>query len=182
MKIVGIVVLIFSVLLADMAMAAPQDKATLDRLNSMLRISDDDKKYFKNWDKIDEIRQERQIHYTKIPEILKKEDALILDVRSKEDYDCGHIKGAKNLSLTDITEKTLPQIVPSKQTKIIIYCEKTLWANRRNIPATQISFPIIYELGYENVYEIEPVMDGRMLKDFKDILSFEKSEQCNKDN
>lgn len=170
MKIIGIVVLTFLALFANIAMA----ETVVEKKNNA------EEGYFDDWEKIDKIRSERQIHYTKVPEILKKGDAIILDVRSKESYDCGHIKGAKNLSLTDITEKTLPKIVPSKQTKIIIYCEKTLSPPVRRMAATKIAFPIIYKLGYENIHEIEEVMyfDDKTLKDFESVLPFEKSEKC----
>ena len=143
---------------------------------------DKDENYFNDWKSIDEIRLKRQIKYTEISDLLKDKDVVVLDVSSKEEYDCGHIKGAKNLSVSDITEKSLPKIIPSQQTKIIIYCEKTFNPISRQMPLTRVAFPIIYKFGYENIYEIEMEEDFSRKKEisFKDVLPFEETKDCKK--
>lgn len=47
---------------------------------------------------------------------------VILDARSREKFEGLHIKGAVNLSLSDITAEELARIIPSKDTCVLIYC------------------------------------------------------------
>ena len=44
----------------------------------------------------------------------------IIDVRSKDEYDNGHIDGAENIDVMDIMNGKLPDC--SKDTPIILYC------------------------------------------------------------
>lgn len=49
-----------------------------------------------------------------------KAGALLLDVRTPEEYSSGYIQGATNLPLSSIETGTLPAI--AKETKIYVYC------------------------------------------------------------
>lgn len=51
---------------------------------------------------------------------LLKEGALILDVRSRDEFASGHIKGAMNISLDQLAEGL--KKLPSKETPIITCC------------------------------------------------------------
>ena len=42
--------------------------------------------------------------------------ALLIDLRDKRDYDAGHLPGARNLSVSEILEKT------AKDQEILLYC------------------------------------------------------------
>lgn len=46
---------------------------------------------------------------------------LYIDVRTKEEYDSGHIKDAVLLDIMDIMQGALPEV--PKDTEIILYCE-----------------------------------------------------------
>ena len=55
-------------------------------------------------------------------EAMLEKNAVVLDARNASKYALRHIKGAVNLQFTDFAAGTLAQIIPSKTTKILIYC------------------------------------------------------------
>jgi rhodanese-related sulfurtransferase len=96
----------------------------------------------------------------------KQPGVMILDARSKELYDKLHIKGAINLSFSDISYATLAALLPDKKQTILIYCNN----NFRNAPvafpsklaALSLNVPTyvaLYSNGYVNVYELGPLLD-----------------------
>ncbi len=80
-----------------------------------------------------------------------KADVLILDVRSKEEYNEGHIKGAVNISHDDIIEK-LHKIAAFQEKKIIVYCR----SGRR----AGIAEEILRENGFSNVHHLTGDMNA----------------------
>ena len=96
----------------------------------------------------------------------KKEGVIILDARSAQRFKQLHIKNAVSLPFTEFTEATLSKAIPSKDTKILIYCNN----NVRNSPIAFASKAIpaslnlstytsLYTYGYRNVYELGPLID-----------------------
>lgn len=71
--------------------------------------------------------------------------AVIVDVRSAEDYAAKHIKGAVNIPLDKI-ESTLGSQYPDKQTELIFYCSKGV--------RSQTALEQAREMGYETVYSL----------------------------
>ncbi|WP_028864702.1 rhodanese-like domain-containing protein [Psychromonas aquimarina] len=55
--------------------------------------------------------------------MINKQDALIVDVRSQEDYKKGHIVDAKNITLSQIEQGNFTGIENHKQSPIIVVCE-----------------------------------------------------------
>ncbi|MFA5894527.1 MAG: rhodanese-like domain-containing protein [Candidatus Shapirobacteria bacterium] len=53
--------------------------------------------------------------------ITRGEEVIILDVRTKEEFDEGYIKGAINLPIDNLMEE-LAKTLPDKQAKIYVYC------------------------------------------------------------
>lgn len=74
------------------------------------------------------------------------EGALLLDVRTQEEYDEGHIEGATLLSLDDINLVNMEELVDTKDTVIIVYCRS---GNRSGQALTKLQ-----KLGYTNVYDL----------------------------
>ena len=60
---------------------------------------------------VDEVKQELE----------KGTDAIILDVRTQEEYNSGHIKGSLLITLDDLQDKVEEEI-PNKDAKIYVYC------------------------------------------------------------
>lgn len=55
---------------------------------------------------------------------------IIFDSRSTFRFDRIHIKGAKHLSFTDYTQSNLAKVIPSFDTKILIYCNNNFDGNQ----------------------------------------------------
>jgi len=51
----------------------------------------------------------------------KTQDVVILDVRSKEEYDQGHIAGAINVSYDNV-EANLGKLTKYQKSKVVVYC------------------------------------------------------------
>ena len=89
---------------------------------------------------------EKEINYKTLQEMLKKENTVLIDVRSHQEYEEGHLIGAILLPLYTI-EKEIVKFVQNKQTTIIVYCASGI----RSKEAQEI----LEMLGYENVYSLK---------------------------
>lgn len=91
------------------------------------------------------------INYENAQIILKNnKEAVLLDVRSPQEYREGHLQNAINIPLYDVKQKIERQ-VPNKEETIIIYCQT---GNRSKTAAD-----ICRKKGYENIYNIEGGLD-----------------------
>lgn len=75
----------------------------------------------------------------------KEEGYILLDVRTKGEYESGYIPGAINIPLSDIDEKII-SFLPDKSQMILVYCRS---GNRSREASDKLS-----KLGYFNVLEI----------------------------
>lgn len=78
------------------------------------------------------------------------EKAILLDVRTPEEYREKRIPGSVLVPDYDIRDK-IAGVVPDKGTKIIVYCR----SGRRSAAAVQT----LNELGYKNVYDLGGIID-----------------------
>ncbi len=76
-----------------------------------------------------------------VESLMLNNDFIIIDVRTKEEYDAGHIKDAINIPYDEINENT----ILDKNSLIFVYCRS---GNRSNIAKNTLS-----KLGY-NVYDL----------------------------
>ena len=79
-----------------------------------------------------------------------EEGYIILDVRTQEEYDEGHIPGAILIPNTEI-EARAEESLPDKEQLILVYCR----SGRRSKMATEI----LAELGYTNIREFGGIID-----------------------
>ena len=73
------------------------------------------------------------------------EGYILLDVRTKEEYESGYIPGAINIPLSDINENVVSSL-PDKSQMILVYCRS---GNRSRQASDKLS-----KLGYTNIREI----------------------------
>ena len=117
----------------------------------------------------------------------QEEGVVILDTRSTFRYDRIHVKGANHLSFADFTQENLSKVIPSFDTKVLIYCNNNFDGNQLDF-ATKIASPEamargavtaqfnaqakplmmalniptyvnLYGYGYRNVYELNELVN-----------------------
>ena len=79
-----------------------------------------------------------------------EEGYIILDVRTQEEYDEGHIPGAIVISHEEIEEKA-EDVLTDKDQLILVYCR----SGRRS----KIAAEALVELGYTNIKEFGGIID-----------------------
>lgn len=77
-------------------------------------------------------------------------DTIILDVRTQDEYDSGHIEGALLIPNDQITEKA-ESVLTNKDATILVYCR----SGRRSLSASKE----LAELGYTNIYDFGGIID-----------------------
>ena len=84
-------------------------------------------------------------------EIMDSEEGyIILDVRTQEEYDQGHIPGAVVISHEEIAEKA-EEVLTDKDQLLLVYCR----SGRRS----KIAAEALVELGYTNIKEFGGISD-----------------------
>ena len=79
-----------------------------------------------------------------------EEGYIILDVRTQDEYDQGHIPGAIVISHEEIKDKA-EQVLTDKDQLILVYCR----SGRRS----KIAAEALVELGYTNIKEFGGILD-----------------------
>ena len=116
----------------------------------------------------------------------KEPGTIILDSRSTFRYERIHLQGARHLSFTDFTQSNLKGVIPSFDTRILIYCNNNFEGNQTDF-ASKIALPLqssnpvatqmasqakpvmmalniptyinLYGYGYRNVYELDELVN-----------------------
>ena len=111
---------------------------------------------------ISDYRSSRLVDLDTFNEMKADSDTIILDTRSAEAYRLGHIDGAAHLNFSDFTDDKLAQLIPSKDTRILIYCNNNFTDNVAPVPVKLIELALnvptfinLYGYGYENIYELD---------------------------
>ncbi len=82
---------------------------------------------------------------TKQLEKMVKEGSMLLDVRSIQEFEEGHLDNAVSLPVYEINKK-YKEILPNKSQNIIVYCS----TGHRSAKAQKL----LKKLGYEKVYNL----------------------------
>ena len=94
----------------------------------------------------------KEISYCQAKQMLTQNpNAILLDVRSKQEYEEGHLSGSIPLCLYDIC-KQANKMLPNKEQIIITYCS----SGSRSKEAQEI----LETMGYENVYNLKGGLDN----------------------
>ena len=114
------------------------------------------------------LRESRRVTEREFVRMSKDRSTVILDARSAGKFALLHVKGAINLSLPDITEEELAKVIPSKSTRVLIYCNNNFDNEPEAFPAKDLSaslnvftLNVLHAYGYTNVYELGPLIDIR---------------------
>lgn len=132
-------------------------------------------------------RAERLIDLDAFLNMSEDPNTIILDTRSTFRYERIHLKGARHLSFTDFTQENLGKVIPSFETRVLIYCNNNFEGNQTDF-ASKIATPQsmsgriftaqfnaqakplmmalniptyinLYGYGYHNVYELDELVN-----------------------
>ena len=78
--------------------------------------------------------------------LLKAENTILLDVRTQEEYDQGHLAGAVCLPAETLTDGDLSVLLPDKQAPLVVYCRTGI----RSAQAAQV----LSKLGYTDITDL----------------------------
>jgi phage shock protein E len=116
-------------------------------------------------------RAERRVSEQAFLRMSAEPGTIVLDARSRQKFDELHIDGAVNLSFPDINAASLAALIPSKETRILIYCnnnfggDESAFATKAPPASLNLStYVALYTYGYRNVYELEPWLDVKTTK------------------
>lgn len=116
--------------------------------------------------RVGELRSEHRVSEQEFIRMAKAPGTVILDARSAEKFALLHVKGARNLSLPDITADELAKVIPSKATRVLIYCNNNFLNQPQAFPSKLPSaslnihtINVLFAYGYTNVYELGPLID-----------------------
>jgi hypothetical protein len=128
-----------------------------------------------------EVKEHRKTHLVTLEEfrkMSKEKDVIILDTRSDSMYTAKHMAGAVHLNFSDFTQENLAKVIPSFDTKILIYCNNNFEGDDLYLP-TKSATPVklssygkkaltlalniptyinLYGYGYKNVYELSELV------------------------
>ncbi len=131
----------------------------------------------RNVEKVGKLRAQQRVSEEDFILMAADPKTVILDARSAEMFRLLHVAGARNLSLPDITAEELAKVIPSKSTRVLIYCNNNFLnapkAFATKTPSASLNihtFNVLYSYGYTNVYELGSLIDIRNAK-----LQFEGS-------
>lgn len=115
---------------------------------------------------ISDYRMSRLVDIKKFNKLSRDKQTIILDTRSKSAFDEVHVSGAVHLNFSDFTEQKLKEIIPSKDTRVLIYCNNNLRSEMSALMDKKIELALniptfinLYGYGYENIYELDGYLD-----------------------
>ncbi len=95
-------------------------------------------------------RTTEEIDICELKEIMKKENAALIDVRSEQEFNEGHLAGAVLIPNYEINK--IKDFVPDKNRIIILYCKSGIRSKKAK--------NILNKMGYKNVYNLKDGLEG----------------------
>lgn len=112
------------------------------------------------------LREARRVSEAQFIRMAREPGTVVLDARSERLYKLRHVAGAVNLSFPEFTQATLARVIPSRDTRVLIYCNNNFTGAPESLPVKAVSaalnlstFVSLHAYGYRNVYELGPVID-----------------------
>ena len=128
-----------------------------------------------------DFRQKRMVDVKTFLKMSAEPNTIILDTRSERAYKKKHLKGAIHLNFSDFTVGKLKKVIPSKETRILIYCNNNIDNDPVNFAAKRVELALniptfinLYGYGYKNIYELSSLISAD-----DDILKFEGTDVKN---
>jgi len=127
--------------------------------------------FLRNAGEVNAVRKSRRLTEDEFLQAMSQPGVVVLDARSAAKFKLRHLRGAVNLSLPDFTAAELAKLIPSTDTKILIYCNNNFLggdgAFPSKAPAASLNISTYVNLatyGYTNVYELGPLINVKSSK------------------
>lgn len=102
--------------------------------------------------KISNNREETNIDYEEMKTIMKNDtNAILIDVRSPQEYREGHLEGSINIPLYDL-ERNCEELLKEKDNTIILVCQSGSRSKK--------ALKTLESLGYSSVYQLDGGLDN----------------------
>ena len=88
----------------------------------------------------------KKLNFSEAHDMMTRRDVVLLDVREEPEYITGHAIDAELLPVDEITADSAAEIIPSKDTPVMVYCR----TGRRSERAASI----LEDLGYREIYDM----------------------------
>lgn len=92
-----------------------------------------------------------KINFEEAKKMLDSGGCIMLDVRTDEEFFTGHAEGAVNFDVDTINAETAAELIPSKDTPILVYCKT---GERAALAAEEL-----FSLGYHNIYSVGSLVE-----------------------
>ena len=120
---------------------------------------------------VGELRRTHRLSEEEFIRMAAEPGTVVLDARSERLFRLRHIEGAVNLSFPEFTQQTLAALIPTRQTRVLIYCNNNFTGLPESMPVKQISVSLnvstyvsLNAYGYGNVYELGPLVDAKQTR------------------
>jgi phage shock protein E len=127
--------------------------------------------FLNNAQQVKAVRESRRLTEDQFLQAMSEHGVVLLDARSPAKFKLRHLRRAVNLSLPDFTAAELAKILPSRDTKVLIYCNNNFLGSEQafpsKAPAASLNISTYITLatyGYTNVYELGPLIDVKTSK------------------
>jgi hypothetical protein len=122
--------------------------------------------FLKGAKEVSALREKRRVTEDEFLRMAQDPATIIFDARSDAKFLLLHVKRARHLSLPDITADELAKVIPGKHTRVLIYCNNNFENAPAAFPGKRVSaslniytFNTLHSYGYDNVYELGPLLD-----------------------
>ncbi|MHC5202771.1 MBL fold metallo-hydrolase [Myroides sp. LJL119] len=105
--------------------------------------------YFSDIQALQELEKMEIIHPEKVQDYQGLQNVQLIDVRSKQEYESGHIKGFQNISLNNL-QKEKDKIDPNKT--IVIHCQSGT--------RSAIAYTLLKKMGFKDVVNFSQGIQG----------------------
>lgn len=119
----------------------------------------------------EKLRHSRILSEAEFLRLMNEPGTILLDARSSRMFERLHLKGANNLTFPEFTVETLAQVIPTKTTRVLIYCNNNFTGSPTAFPAKMppialnlSTYVALHAYGYDNIYELGPLLDVNTTK------------------
>jgi phage shock protein E len=127
--------------------------------------------FLNNAQQVKAVRESRRLTEDQFLQAMSERGVVLLDARSAAKFKLRHLRGAVNLSLPDFTAAELAKIIPSRDTKVLIYCNNNFLGSDGAFPSKApgaslniSTYVTLTTYGYTNVYELGSLIDVKTSK------------------